>query len=145
MKRCWKLITVLIMLVAGAAASESAMARSGRGGSGHAGAYSHSGGYGHGGGYRYGHAYGGVRAGIYLGVPLYGLGYYSAPYYSYPAYAYPAAAVAYSGAYVEQVYAQAAPAPQQDWYYCAGSNGYYPYVRECPGGWQRVPAQPPPR
>ena len=155
MKPYSKLVAVLILLVAGAVASESAMARGGRGGSGHGGAghgagYSHGGGYGHAGGYRHGggyghgHGYGGVRAGIYLGVPLYGLGYYSAPYYSYPAYAYPAPAVAPAGAYVEQGYAQAAPAPQQDWYYCAGSDAYYPHVRECPGGWQRVPAVPPP-
>lgn len=38
---------------------------------------------------------------------------------------------------------QAAAAPANDWYYCAGARGYYPYVKECPGGWQRVPAQPP--
>ena len=25
------------------------------------------------------------------------------------------------------------------WYYCDQSSGYYPYVRECPTGWQRVP------
>jgi hypothetical protein len=155
MKRCSRVVGVLILLVAGAAASESAMARGGRGssgqgGAGHGGGYTHARAYGHGGGYSqgsgygYGHVYRGARAGIYLGVPLYGLGYYAAPYYSYPAYAYPAPAVAYTGAYVEQGYAQAAPAAQQDWYYCAGSNGYYPYVRECPGGWQRVTALPPP-
>jgi|PersoiStandDraft_1058852.scaffolds.fasta_scaffold41838_1 hypothetical protein len=149
MERYWKVVAVLILLVFGAVASESAMARGGRGGSGHGGA-GHGGGYSHGGGYGHGYGYGGVGVGIYLGAPLYGLGYYSAPYYSYPAYAYPAPAYSYpapamapSGAYVEQGYAQAAPAPQQDWYYCAGSNAYYPYVRECPGGWQRVPAQPP--
>jgi hypothetical protein len=41
---------------------------------------------------------------------------------------------------------QAAPAPPQQlgwWYFCPGANGYYPYVRECPGGWQRVSPQPP--
>lgn len=30
------------------------------------------------------------------------------------------------------------------WHYCKESGGYYPYVRECPGGWQMVPATPPP-
>jgi len=141
MMRYSKVVAALILLVFGAAASDAVMARGGgRWGSGHGGGYSHGGAYGHGYGYR------GVGIGIALGVPLVGLGYYSAPYYSYPAYAYPAPAYSYpapAGAYVEQGYAQAAPAPQQDWYYCAGSNAYYPYVRECPGGWQRVPAQPP--
>jgi hypothetical protein len=131
MKRYSKAVAVLILLVFGAVASGSAMAWGGRGGG-------HGGGWGHG---------GGVRFGVSIGVPLYGLGYYSG-YYPYPAYAYPPAygypgpAVAPSGAYAEQGYAQAAPAQQQDWYYCAGSNAYYPYVRECPGGWQRVPSQP---
>jgi hypothetical protein len=27
---------------------------------------------------------------------------------------------------------------QQYWYFCRGSNRYYPYVKECPGGWQTV-------
>jgi hypothetical protein len=46
--------------------------------------------------------------------------------------------------------AQAVPAtpltppapPVAHWYYCAGSRAYYPYVSECPGGWQPVPSQP---
>ena len=118
-----------------------------------------------------GHGYGGgVRFGISLGLPLYIPGFYPAPYYAYPApvysypapvYAYPAPAYAYPGAvigssspqtYVEQGMTQAAPAPSQaqsqsqgDWYYCAASRGYYPYVTECPAGWQRVPAQAPAR
>lgn len=154
MKRYPTVVAVLILLVFGATASQSAIARgggrggSGHGGAGHGGGYSHGGGYGHGYGHGYGYR-GSVGVGISLGVPLYGLGYYPAPYYSYPAYAYPAPAYSYpgqalapAGGYVEQGYAQAAPAPQQDWYYCAGSNAYYPYVRECPGGWQRVPSQP---
>jgi len=35
---------------------------------------------------------------------------------------------------------QAPPA----WYYCPESKAYYPYVKECPGGWQQVAPQPPP-
>ena len=140
MKRYSKAIPMFLLLIFGAVVSSSAMAQ------------------------RYGHG-GGVRWGISIGVPLYGLGYYPGPY-SYPAYAYPAAAYAYPGpayaypgpavapsaGYVEQGYAQAAPSPaptqaqpqpQGDWYYCADSKTYYPYVRECPGGWQRVPPTPP--
>jgi hypothetical protein len=37
--------------------------------------------------------------------------------------------------------APAAP-PVAHWYYCAGARAYYPYVSECPGGWQPVPSQP---
>jgi hypothetical protein len=112
----------------------------------------------HGGhGYGHGYGYGGnVRFGISLGFPLYAPGYYP-PYYGYPAYTYPAPVYPYPApvmgyssppVYVEQGIAQAAPAPSQaqgDWYYCAASKTYYPYVRECPSGWQRVPAQPPSR
>lgn len=157
MKRCPKLVETLILLVAVAGISESAMARGGHGGSGRAGGYSHAGGHGHGGshghsgGYRHGYGHGGrVGFGISIGLPYYRpsyypgnyAGYYAYPYtYPGPAYAYPGAA---SGAYVERDYVQAAPAPQQDWYYCAGSDAYYPYVRECPDGWQRVPSVPPP-
>ena len=99
--------------------------------------------------------YGGhVRFGLSLGVPLFGPGYYSPyygypfPAYAYPAYAYPPIVVRPSPppVYIEQSPAAAAPAPAQaDWYYCAASRSYYPYVAECPAGWQRVPSQPPVR
>ncbi|MCU0938472.1 MAG: hypothetical protein MUC86_04885, partial [Burkholderiaceae bacterium] len=39
--------------------------------------------------------------------------------------------------------AAAAPGTQW-WYLCSNPRGAYPYVRECPGGWERVPAAPPP-
>ena len=116
---------------------------SGRGGgSGHAGGYSHGGGHSHGYGYR-----GGVGIGVYLGAPLYWPGYYPG-YYPYPDvypgpdYFDPGLAAAPPGPYIGQGVPQVAPAPQQDWYFCPDSNAYYPYVRECPGGWRRVPAQP---
>jgi hypothetical protein len=28
------------------------------------------------------------------------------------------------------------------WYHCNRPEGYYPYVKECRGGWEQVPAQP---
>jgi len=130
-----KAIAASVLLLFGALASGSAMAQH----------------HGHG---------GNVRFGLSIGVPLYGPGYYPAPYYpapyyTYPAYAYPMPAYGYPPAavssppvYIEQSAppAAAAPAqPQGEWYYCADSKAYYPYVRECPGGWQRVPAQPPAR
>ncbi len=34
------------------------------------------------------------------------------------------------------------PAPVSYWYYCPSVGNYYPYVAQCPGGWQRVLPQP---
>ena len=33
-------------------------------------------------------------------------------------------------------------AAQQYWYYCQDPAGYYPYVKECPRGWQPVSPTP---
>lgn len=40
---------------------------------------------------------------------------------------------------------QTAPQSEQtsSWYYCENAKAYYPYVRECPSGWQAVPQTPP--
>lgn len=35
------------------------------------------------------------------------------------------------------------PAASQWWYFCNSPNGYYPYVRECPSGWEKVSPTPP--
>ena len=32
------------------------------------------------------------------------------------------------------------PNARQSWYYCSDPAGYYPYVAQCKGGWQAVPA-----
>jgi hypothetical protein len=133
MKTLPKIMATLVLVLFGALASGTAMAQH--------------------------HGHGGVRFGISLGFPLYGPAYYPAPYYgypyAYPAYGYaapayvypPAAMVPYSSpTYAEQGVTQAAPSQAQgDWYYCAASRAYYPYVSECPAGWQRMPAQPPSR
>jgi hypothetical protein len=127
------------------------------GGGGGGGGHSHAGGgawHGGGGGW---HGGSHVHFGVAVGFPFFGYGYYPY-YYGYPyyPYGYPYAyppygyAPASSAAYVEQGATQPAPAQAQaqaqgDWYYCAASNSYYPYVTECPAGWQRVPAQPPTR
>ena len=34
--------------------------------------------------------------------------------------------------------------PQSYWYYCQNPQGYYPYVQQCPEGWQTVVPAPPP-
>jgi hypothetical protein len=42
------------------------------------------------------------------------------------------------------VYVPAPPPPvvQTYWYYCPSRGNYYPYVGDCPGGWQQVLPQP---
>jgi hypothetical protein len=99
----------------------------------------------------HGHHGSSVRFGVVVGGPLwFGPSYYS-PYY-YPPYYPPYAAGYYPPmpasppVYIEQGGAQPAPSAGQAsyWYFCAESQGYYPYVKECPGGWQRVSPQPPP-
>jgi hypothetical protein len=64
----------------------------------------------------------------------------AAPLFFPPSYYYPSAPVYYDPppVYIEQA-PDAAPQPQQYWYYCPATRAYYPYVSECPGGWQRVP------
>ena len=89
------------------------------------------------------HGGGHVRFGVFVGPGF----WYPPPYYGYPPYYYPPVVAAPSSppVYIEQGDTQAAPEqPQGDWYYCADTQAYYPYVKECPGGWQRVAPQPPP-
>lgn len=101
-------------------------------------------------GYGGGHGRGGGHFGVYIGAPFIAAPFYgpwfSSPYY-YPPY-YPPTVVERSAppVYIEQ---QAQPqidqgttAPSNFWYYCAPAKGYYPYVKECPGGWQKVAPQP---
>ena len=95
--------------------------------------------------------HGHVRFGVMISGPYWGgPWYYPPPSYYYPPY-YPPVVVErpVPQVYVEQQPAPAAPpapvaaAPTNYWYYCTAAKGYYPYVRECPGGWQRVQPQPP--
>src|SRR5437763_10914423 len=48
------------------------------------------------------------------------------PYYYWPGY----------------YYAPVMAAPVAYWYYCAPLAAYYPYVPDCPGGWQLVEPYP---
>jgi hypothetical protein len=84
-----------------------------------------------------------VGVGVVIGGPYWG---YRDPFFypPYP-YAYPPVVVTQDPpVYIEQ---GQAPAPQasNDWFYCRNPEGYYPYVKQCPGGWQRVAPQPPPQ
>ncbi|HUW39236.1 MAG TPA: hypothetical protein VMV91_18090 [Rhodocyclaceae bacterium] len=78
--------------------------------------------------------------------PYWGPGYYAQPPYGYYPPPYPPVLVAPPAppVYIEQQ-APAAPAPTDYWYYCPAAKAYYPYVKECPGGWQKVSPQPPDR
>lgn len=87
----------------------------------------------------------GPRVGIYVGP-----GYYYPPWYYYPPA--PVVVPAQPPVYIErapETVPAPAPAPStgqaqpQAYYFCAASNAYYPYVRECAGGWQVVAPQPP--
>jgi hypothetical protein len=83
----------------------------------------------HGGGFHAGRFHGGFNHGFYPGFGLglalgsaypWGWGYYS------PGYDYYGDAGPYTAAQV--------------WYYCSNPTGYYPYVTQCYGPWQVVPA-----
>lgn len=98
-----------------------------------------------------------IGVGVYFGAPYHP--YYPYPYYSpypyYPyAYAPPVVVVPQQAppppVYVEQPQAQVAPAgpppsaqAANSWYHCDKPDGYYPYVKECPGGWKAVTPTPP--
>ena len=68
-----------------------------------------------------------IFRGAFIGWPgpYYWPGYYYGPGYYYD-YGPPAVA---------------APAPAY-WYYCPPAGAYYPYVHECPSGWQLVTPHP---
>lgn len=82
----------------------------------------------------------GVRGnvGLYIG-PGWGPWWYPSPMY------YPAPVVVRSEpppVYIERGDGEPEAAAQSYWYYCKSGKGYYPYVKECPEGWQKVLPQP---
>ena len=85
----------------------------------------------------------GVRGhvGVYLG-PVWGPGWWYPPPYYYP----PQVVVvppSQPPVYIErQDEAMPQSEAQQYWYFCKSAKGYYPYVKECPEGWQKVLPQP---
>ena len=96
--------------------------------------------------------WGGPRVGVYLGYggPGYWGPYWGPRYYGYgygyplvvPAPVYPPVVIqSQPPVYVERD-ALAAPEEQGWWYWCRSSNAYYPYVKSCAEGWQKVPPQP---
>jgi hypothetical protein len=95
----------------------------------------------------HGHGHGSVSFGFAVGGPWYYPGYYYPGYY-YPTYYYPQAVTAQPVEYIERGDA-GAPAEQSRgsqgyWYYCKESRTYHPYVKHCPGGWEKqIPAPAP--
>ena len=159
--RSLKLILMVVMLFMALLVSGAAFADRYSGGSGQRGGYSgergykggykggHYGGRGYYGGYYRGRGYYGgyyrSGLGVWLGWPGWYYPYNNPYYYPYsPNYYPPAVSVPSSPQeYIER--------PQRDddstssgiWHYCPESKSYYPYVKECPDGWQTVPAHPP--
>ena len=90
-------------------------------------------------------------------VPIgYARNYYPASYYPYQTTYYPEVMVetivtpAPTTVYVRQANGTPNPSIQpqtstngSDWYYCHNPDGFYPSIKTCPSGWQRVPAQAP--
>jgi len=102
----------------------------------------HKGGYHQGGGHYGGHYQG--RTSIAIGGPFWGPAwYYPSNYYPYYPYYAPVVDVPSTPpVYIERSEPADDSTPSGIWYYCPDSKTYYPYVMECPGGWQTVPAQP---
>lgn len=149
------------------AVSTSAIAQRQGGGGGGGGRAYHGGGGGgayQGGGYRgyhghggyrgyHGHSHSSLRVGVAFGAPFWypWPGYAYSPYpaypyypyaaYPYPYYGYPAAVSVPAPVYIERD-RDVAASDSPYWYYCRESDAYYPYVKQCSGSWERVPAQP---
>jgi len=118
---------ILLAIVVGTvAASNCAWADRGHwggGGGGHWGGGGHFAGHGH----FHRHAFG-----VFLGAPFFYPWYWPDPY-PYPYYTYSSPTV-----YVEQ-----GDLASGYWYHCNNPSGYYPTVKECPGGWTKVAPTPP--
>jgi len=90
-------------------------------------------------------SHGRVGIGLYFGMP-YSYPYYPFPYYPYSYYPPPVVVTpSQPPIYIEQSPSETTKSIPRSyyWYYCDKSDGYYPYVKECPSGWERVLPTPP--
>ena len=151
--RTTKLITALVLL--GAIHASPALSGGGHG-------HRHHGHHNHG-HHHHGGGWGGFGLGLGMGMIGYGIGSmgrapYYAPFYGYPPvgyganygyplnYGYPPVVSAPSAPpiYIQQEVVQVQPQTQGEnyWHYCRKPDGYYPYVKNCPGGWLQVAPEP---
>lgn len=98
-------------------------------------------GYGHHFDNDHGHWHGhGVRT-LVVNPILIGPSFYDSGFYP------PVVSMPSPSTYIEQggvVGTPASPPPAAGyWYYCDNPSGYYPDVKECPGGWRAVAPRPP--
>lgn len=78
---------------------------------------------------------GGFRGSIWIGPGWGPWGpWWGAPYY----YAAPPVIIERQPPVVYEQQAPPAQEQQYYWYFCPDSKTYYPYVKECPGGWMKV-------
>ena len=113
----------------------------------------HGGGH-HGGGghHHHHHGNGAFLGGVGIGYSLgYGYGAYDYYPYTYRPYVVPPTVVTVPVPVTPPIYIQqSAPAPTPVakqyppgyWYHCSNPEGYYPYVKDCPNGWQQVEPSP---
>lgn len=80
----------------------------------------------------------------FYGYRSYSYGY-ADPFYNAPFYNYPPVVLVPSRppVYIQREQAQPVQPQTNYWHYCQNPEGYYPYVRNCPGGWLQVAPQPP--
>jgi hypothetical protein len=136
MKRMMAVVGAALFLIAAAAPADARGHGGGGRGGGHSGGGVRGGGHGsHGGRFPGHHFHGhGFRSSVFIGVGPYWGPYWYPPYYPYYPYAAyePVPVVSEPQTYIQQ------PGAASYWYYCEAAKAYYPYVRECPGGWLTV-------
>jgi hypothetical protein len=94
-----------------------------------------------GGHHRHGHWHG-TSVGVVVGAPL-GWPYYRGGFYGWPYYDAPRTIVVERAppVYIERGSA-GGDTGEGWWHYCRDPEGYYPAVKKCPGGWERVAPTP---
>jgi hypothetical protein len=94
------------------------------------------------------HGRGRIHFGVQFGAPFYGPPYYDPFFHPFGPHYYPPRVYVVPSPqpqiWIERESAEPATPVPGYWYYCPGARAYYPSVGSCPGGWQRVPPQPPP-
>ena len=112
------------------------------GGGAHAGGGHHAGGGGH---HAAGRHIGSVpsRNRFFVRPPVHVGAFFAVPAFAYFPTLLPAVVVPYAAVdYIEK--GPERPAPESYWYYCPEGQLYYPYIEQCPGGWQLVVPGPVP-